>query len=423
MVRDKTWDTRQDMGYDVIFDMRSFLPMFRIKSYWSWSELVHICHKTWGEECCSNPKAFSELLICVLKVFGKRFWVLIYFVFNVYKNCFFVYFLLGLYKSKVKIELQLISLMNWCEISVIYLTRRMSEQVSTLVDNNLTSIDASNASNDSFINSSYLIENLLKIIREKHNKPISTEELLKNILIICCYSVIVMVSLTGNLLVVKVIVFGKRKMYTTTNIFIASLAFSDLVMTVFNIPFNVSRLLLESWPFGSFLCVCVPFVQVTCVYVSTFTMTVIAYHRWWTLRRTTASKSLSSIQLSLIIGSVWFFAALLSVPHSVFNKTIIIPTIKDLVRCHVDYPDIEFNFPLWLSVEAFATQYLIPLSITLWLYIKIGYIVSKQGTIAAQSNDHRKRTKSEARKRRIIMLALVVTAFAICWSVYIMLRQ
>ncbi len=217
---------------------------------------------------------------------------------------------------------------------------------STLLNVNLTLID----DYDNNTNSSFLTE-LLKLLREKHKKPISTEELLRNIIIIFSYSLIVIVSLCGNLLVVKVIVFGKRKMCTTTNILIASLAFSDIVMTVFNIPFNVARLLLESWPFGSFLCVSVPFVQVTCVYVSTFTMTVIAFHRWWTLRRTSPPKPLKPCRLFIIIGSVWFLAAFLSIPHSMFNKTIIIHTIENLVRCHVDYPDIDFDFPLWLSVE------------------------------------------------------------------------
>jgi len=152
-------------------------------------------------------------------------------------------------------------------------------------------------------------------------------------------------------------------------------------------------------------------------------MAVIAFYRYWTLSRTATDKSLTSVQLSFVIGLIWLLAALFSVPHSVFNKIIIIPNLKNLVRCHVVHPDMDFDCSLWLSVETFATQYLIPLSITLWLYIKIGHIVSKQGMVASQSNDDRKRIRSEARKRRIIMLALVVTAFAICWSVYLMLRQ
>lgn len=283
-----------------------------------------------------------------------------------------------------------------------------------LFDINMTTSGLTNDS-ESNISDAENWAKILEMIKQRSEQPISTGRLLHNIFIIFCYSLIIVVSLCGNLLVVKVIALGKKKMLTTTNILIASLAFSDLVMTLFNIPFNVVRLLSDNWPFGSFMCVSVPFVQVTCVYVSTFTMTVIAFHRWWTLRRNETSRSLTKLQLSVIIGSVWLLAAILSLPHSIFNKTYPVNTIK-LTRCEVDYPKIEgIDVPLWLSVEAFTTQYFIPLSITIWLYIKIGLIVNKQGMIVGQSTDERKRRQSEARKRRIVMLILVVTVFAICW--------
>ena len=53
---------------------------------------------------------------------------------------------------------------------------------------------------------------------------------IRNALIISCYSLIILVSLTGNLLVCRV-AFGTRDMRTTTNLLIASLACSDIVMT------------------------------------------------------------------------------------------------------------------------------------------------------------------------------------------------
>ena len=52
----------------------------------------------------------------------------------------------------------------------------------------------------------------------------------RNALIIIFYSVIILVSLTGNSLVCKV-AFGSKEMRTITNLLIASLACSDIVMT------------------------------------------------------------------------------------------------------------------------------------------------------------------------------------------------
>ena len=101
----------------------------------------------------------------------------------------------------------------------------------------------------------------------------------REIIIIVCYTIIVIVSVFGNLLVCN-IVARKASMRRTTYVFIANLAFSDLLMTVLNIPFNVARVLLKNWPFGAFMCIFVPLVQVTSVYVSTFTMMFIALDRY-----------------------------------------------------------------------------------------------------------------------------------------------
>lgn len=132
----------------------------------------------------------------------------------------------------------------------------ISDQLLVVSDDNNSSGD------NNSINGTLDMEELLRLLRERHRKPLSAEDLIRNVVIIMCYSVIIVVSVCGNLLVIKVIAFGKKKMLTTTNILIASLAVSDIVMTAFNIPFNVARLLMDNWPFGAFMCVAVPFVQV-----------------------------------------------------------------------------------------------------------------------------------------------------------------
>ena len=63
-------------------------------------------------------------------------------------------------------------------------------------------------------------------------------------LIMCVYGLIVLVSLFGNFLVFSVIL-RTRRLHTITNLFIANLAFGDLLMTTFNIPFTVVIFLYE----------------------------------------------------------------------------------------------------------------------------------------------------------------------------------
>lgn len=112
-------------------------------------------------------------------------------------------------------------------------------------------------------------------VLNKASSNISTRE----IFFIAIYGVVVLISIFGNLLVCNILARSAR-MRSSTYIFIANLALSDFLMTVLNIPFNLARILLSNWPFGGFMCSFVPLVQVTSVYVSTFTMTCIAWDRF-----------------------------------------------------------------------------------------------------------------------------------------------
>lgn len=173
-----------------------------------------------------------------------------------------------------------------------------------------------------------------------------------------------------------------------------------------------------SWPFWSALCILAPLIQYSCVYVSTFTMTLIALHRLWMVRQRSQTIGKSSWRkVAMMVFSIWLVALTLSVPHASFNR------VREkqyygrlLYRCKIQYPNVSFNFPLMMTVEVLITQYLLPLSITLIVYVKIGLVISRQGALICKLSDERKRRQSEAKRRRIFMLALAVATFATCWA-------
>lgn len=172
-----------------------------------------------------------------------------------------------------------------------------------------------------------------------------------------------------------------------------------------------------------------PLIQYSCVYVSTFTMTLIALHRLWTVRQRRSSVGKTSgTKVALTVLAIWLVALTLSLPHAAFNR------VKDkkfnvrfkifyrdlisisfwqgriLTRCMVRYPHVNFNFPLLLTVEVFFTQYLLPLSITLVVYVKIARVIARQGQLICKLSDEKKRRQSEQKRRRIFMLAYVLSA-------------
>ncbi|KAI8494103.1 hypothetical protein Bbelb_284500 [Branchiostoma belcheri] len=75
------------------------------------------------------------------------------------------------------------------------------------------------------------------------------------------YIVIFLAALLGNSLVVFV-VWKNKGMRTTMNIFICSLAASDLLITIFCIPVTLMQNMLKNWILGDFMCKLVPFIQV-----------------------------------------------------------------------------------------------------------------------------------------------------------------
>lgn len=114
------------------------------------------------------------------------------------------------------------------------------------------------------INYNLSVDDIKELLDPDNYPEYSNEKATRNVIIIGFYCSIVLVSLFGNLLVCYVI-FKKKRMRTETNILMANLTVSDLMMTVINIPFNIARILLDEWPFGSALCMFVPLVQVTSV--------------------------------------------------------------------------------------------------------------------------------------------------------------
>lgn len=109
-------------------------------------------------------------------------------------------------------------------------------------------------------NNNFSLDNLSD---EFHN-AFDYKQNIRNAFIILMYVLIFLVSLLGNFMVCYIIVTN-RKLHTFTNCFIANLSVSDLLMTLINLPFGVARLLLDQWPFGSFMCKCLPFIQATSV--------------------------------------------------------------------------------------------------------------------------------------------------------------
>ena len=93
------------------------------------------------------------------------------------------------------------------------------------------------------------------------------------------YAFIILVALLGNILVIYVVIVSPR-MRTVTNFYIANLAFADVSIAMFAIPFQFYAALVQRWDLPEFMCQFCPTVVVFSVNSSIFTLVAIALDRY-----------------------------------------------------------------------------------------------------------------------------------------------
>lgn len=100
------------------------------------------------------------------------------------------------------------------------------------------------------------------------------------IAIAAIYGVIIVVGLVGNVSLMRTCLTVKS-MRTVPNLFLSSLALGDVLLLLTCAPVDASRYLVDEWLFGRVGCKLIPFIQLTSVGVSVFTLTALSADRYY----------------------------------------------------------------------------------------------------------------------------------------------
>ncbi|XP_043938964.1 pyroglutamylated RF-amide peptide receptor-like [Protopterus annectens] len=242
------------------------------------------------------------------------------------------------------------------------------------------------------------------------------------VIFLVLYVIIFIMALIGNSLVVYIII-RRKAMRTATNIFICSLAFSDLLVTFFCIPFTLLQNISSEWLGGPFVCKIVPFIQTTAVVASTLTMTCIAVERYQGIVHPLKMKrQYTNRRAYKVLGFVWIIAVIVGSPM-LYVQTLEVKFdfLYNLthVSCLESWHSIELRraYAIFILVALF----LVPLTAMLLLYSKIGYELWIKKRIGDSSvlntlsrNEMAKITRKK--KRAVIMMVIVVLFFTTCWA-------
>ena len=142
------------------------------------------------------------------------------------------------------------------------------------------------------------------------------------------------VALIGNLLVCLA-VYKNHRLRTTTNLYIVSLAGTDLLSATLVMPFTAGVLITRKWPFGTVYCFIHGFLVNFGLFVSTSIMGLTAFNRYVRIVKTTNYSVIFSRKKSrtMLICLCVFIAGFIIVPQ--FAGLQKIGFLPHYASCHI----------------------------------------------------------------------------------------
>ncbi|XP_028844792.1 substance-K receptor [Denticeps clupeoides] len=226
------------------------------------------------------------------------------------------------------------------------------------------------------------------------------------------YSLIVVVSVIGNVTVIWIIMAHKR-MRTVTNFFIVNLAFSDASMAAFNTVFNFVYALHNDWYFGLGYCRFQNFFPITAMFSSIYSMAAIAVDRYMAIIHPLKPR-LSSTSTKAVIALIWALAFALAFPQCFYAGT---KSYSYRTVCLVQWPDdYGGTHQLIYQTAVIVLIYLLPLLVMLVTYSLVGYRLWGS-EIPGEASEHYQ-NQMRAKRKVVKMMIVVVVTFTFCWLPY-----
>ena len=215
--------------------------------------------------------------------------------------------------------------------------------------------------------------------------------------LVILYTLTTLLAVSGNVLVILVFTFGKRSR-TDLRVFLINLAFADLIMAIFCMPFTFTMTMLGNWVFSAPMCPIVLYMQTVSVTASVCTNMAIGIDRFWVVSFPLKSRITKS-RSRMVIVMVWMTAfGLSSVQLVVGRIRVSDPTGKsDISMCEENWPS-----ETWRRVYTFfilILTYLLPLTI---LSLTYGIVGTKLWQRTTPGNaDHARDTHQLRSKRKV----------------------
>ena len=243
--------------------------------------------------------------------------------------------------------------------------------------------------------------------------PLYQETVTTQIVKTLAYSIIILLSLTGNSIVI-ITVWRNISMRSVTNVFIANLAASDLLITFLGMPNMITQLYLGfKWIFGEALCKIVVFSQSVSVASSILTLLAISFDRFWAIIFPFRTR-LSFFAARFILAAIWVISLLVMAPFLYAQRVIV--GSEGYEMCIEDWSPAfnPISAPKDYTLILFTTLYIFPLLTMFFMYSVIVSKLWRRQVPGFRSSRDELRTR-EMKQKVVKMLIIVISLFCVCW--------
>ncbi|XP_033747097.1 RYamide receptor-like [Pecten maximus] len=208
--------------------------------------------------------------------------------------------------------------------------------------------------------------------------------------------------------------FKIQSFRTVTNFFIVSLAITDIMMTLLCVPFSIlSNLFFHYWPFWSFLCPIMMFMQTSSVLLRSFMLIAMTYDMYHVATKPLKPRLLTKCRARILVASICFMSCVISCPTFIYSHIEYMeyePGSKGL--CVEQWPD-DFVRSVY-GVCIMMLQYFLPLIVIAVTYIHIGVLIWIKRT-PGEAITARDERQASSKKKTIKMIVVVVIAYLLSW--------
>nr|XP_055039442.1 neuromedin-U receptor 2 [Misgurnus anguillicaudatus]XP_055039443.1 neuromedin-U receptor 2 [Misgurnus anguillicaudatus] len=238
------------------------------------------------------------------------------------------------------------------------------------------------------------------------------------------YIFIFITGVVGNLLTCTVIL-KDMKMRTPTNLYLFSLAISDLLVLLFGMPLEIYEL-WQNYPFPFAECICcfkVFLFEMVC-FASVLNVTVLSVERYIAVVHPLKTRyAITNKHAQRVISSVWAMSLFCAIPNTSLHglQYYYLPEkVMESATCNLLKPKWIYNLVIQVTTILF---YFVPMMVISVLYLMIGLTLGrgqkqKKGKLGRNhSNDSWKIHLDRGLRRQVTkMHFVVVLVFAICWA-------